>query len=459
VKDTLLSLRALLIQTLFADPPPRDRPAGRTRFAALVLSLLVLAVVLQLLRIGLSTSLDSLWAEDGPIFLQAALFESFGDAVTSTYAGYLVLVPRLIAELASLFPLQDSAAVISILSAGVVALSGLAVWSAAGGLIPNPYYRGILTALAVLVPVASLESIDSAAYVAWYMLFATFWLLLWRPSTTPRALLAALFILATALSTPGVWFFLPLAALRAIAIRDRRDAAIVGSYAIGAAIQVPIVAGNQGEAIDPSWANEVWIAYVQRVLDGAVFGQELGGSLWSLLGVPFLFVLALGAAGLLVVLWRGSGPTGRWLAAIAIPTSLVLFFASTYQRAVGGAMGWAVGSFNGSGGRYAIVPALLLVGAALVLVEDSREDAPPAWTSWLGPGIAALLLLGILTSFRQGGDDHRGGPAWEASLKTAASSCQAEDLTEATVPTSPPPFGLQVPCERISSLADADPAR
>jgi hypothetical protein len=456
VNERLASLRPRLDAWLFRDAPRSTWPAGRIRPAALVLSLLVLAVVLQLLRLGPSTSLDSLWAEDGPIFLQGALFESLGDALKSPYAGYLVIVPRVIAEAASLFPLQDSAAAMSVLAATVVAVSGLAVWYASGGLIRNPYRRAILAALTVLAPVAGLESIDSAAYVGWYMLFATFWLLLWRPRTTLGAALGALFILATGLTTPGVWFFLPLAALRGLAIRSGRDLAIVGSYAVGAAVQIPVVAGNQAETIDPSWSNEIWVAYGQRVVDGAVFGQELGGSIWSLLGAPFLVVLALGAATLLVVLLRDSGPTGRLLAAIALPTSLVLFVVSVYQRAVGGAMGWGIGSFTGSGGRYAIVPALLLVSAALVLVEDSRRSAG---SSWLSLGISALLLLSIVTSFPQGDNDHRGGPAWEGALKMAASSCRSEGLTETAVPIAPPPFGVQVPCDRLSALAQTHTAR
>jgi hypothetical protein len=460
VSPGLRALRARLDASLFPDSPQSTRRSGRLELAALLLALLALSVGLQLLRLGPSASLDALWAEDGPIFLQGALFESFGDAITSPYAGYLVLVPRLIAEAASLFPLENAAAAISILSAAVVGLSGFAVWCATAGLIHNPYLRGILAALTVLVPVAGLESIDSAAYVGWYMLFATFWLLLWRPPTLPRALLAALFVLATGLTTPGVWFFLPLALLRAVAIRDSRDLAIVGSYAIGAAIQVPVLASNQGEAVDPSWANEIWAAYVQRVIDGAAFGQELGGSLWALLGIPFLIALALGATVLLVVLWRRSGPAGRWLTAIAVPTSLALFVVSAYQRAVADAMGWGIGSFNGSGGRYAIVPALLLVSAALVMIEDSpQKQRGPLGLSPLAAAAAALLLLGIVTSFRQGEGDHRGGPAWEGALQVAASSCRSDGLVEVSVPTSPPPFGLQVPCGRISSLADADPPR
>jgi len=460
VKAKLSSLRGQLGRTLFLDAPQAPSRAGRIELGVLIASLLVLAVVLQLLRIGMSASLDSLWAEDGPIFLQAALFESFWDAVTSPYAGYLVLVPRLIGEAAGLASPEDAAAIVSILSAAVVALSGLAVWYAAAGHIRNPYLRGLLAALTVLTPVASLESIDSAAYVAWYMLFATFWLLFWRPRTTWGATLGGLFILATALSSPGVWFFLPLVALRALTIRDRRDLTIVASYAIGAAIQVPIVASNQGGTTDPSWTSEIWAAYVQRIVDGAAFGQELGGTLWAHLGVPFLLLLCLAAAVALLALLRRSGPAGRWLAAVAIPTSLVIFVVSVYQRAVGSEMGWGSGGFGGAGGRYTIVPALLLISAALALIEDSPWKR--RWRGGLsmaGLAAAGLLALSIVTSFDERDYVTRGTPPWEAAVKDAAAKCWAESLPEVMVPTSPPSFGMQVPCGRIAGLAEKPPER
>jgi hypothetical protein len=450
VRARLARLRAQLDRSLFIDSPPPDRRLAAWQWAALIGSLLAIGVVLQLLRIGWSVSLDSLWAEDGPIFLQASLFQGFADAVFTPYAGYLVVVPRLIGEGANLLPLQDAAAAISVLSAIVVALCGLAVWFAAAGHIRNPYLRGTLVALTVLAPVASLESIDSAAYVAWYMLFATFWLLLWRPRTTWGAALGALFVLATALSSPGVWFFLPVAVLRALAVRDRRDLAIVGAYFLGGAIQIPVLAANQGDTVEPSWSSEIWAAYVQRILDGAAFGQELGGVLWAYLGAPFLVLLCLAALGALVALLRRSGPAGRWLAAVAIPTSLLLFVVSVYQRAVGDQMGWGAGTFNGAGGRYTIVPALLLVSAALALIEDSPwRRRLRGGLSLAGAMAAAAMLVSLIGSFDQRDEATRGTPRWGTALRDATAACTDEKLYEVSVPTSPPSFGMQVPCARL----------
>lgn len=457
-REKLQALRAHLDESLF---PRVTRPRwmlARWESLVLVLALLALGIVLQLARPGWSGSLHTLWAEDGSVFLQAAMTQSFGHTIFAVYPNYLVVVPRLIAEAATLVPLRDAPEAISILSATVVALSGLVVWRASAGHIRNPYLRGTLAVLTVLVPVGGLESVDSASYVSWYMLFATFWILLWRPTTMRGALFASLFVVATALSNPGAWFFVPLAALRALAIRDRRDVAIVSSFAVGAAVQIP-VAISHPSATEPAWTHDIWTVYLQRVVDGALLGLRLGGSIWSDIGWPLLIALVLaGLVGFAFGARRASqGP--RYLAAIAILTSLVMFFASMYQRAAGAVMVWPEGLYNGIGGRYAIVPALLLICAAIALVDDSLcKRAGYRGFSWAAATTVTILLIALGTSFYLRDLVARGIPPWDAALKAAATACTTERLRTVAIQTSPPGFAVALPCDRISSYAGPQPA-
>lgn len=454
------TLRERLDVSLFPAGPAAG-PGSRAETAVLLLAFAVLGVVLQLLRPGWTASLESLWAEDGPIFLQGALEKGFLDAVFTPYAGYLVLVPRLIGEGAALMPLEDAAAAVSILSAAVVVLSGLAVWFAARAHIQNPWLRGTLACLVVLAPAAGLESVDSAAYVPWFMLCAVFWLLLWRPRTTLGAVLAATFILLTGLSTPGLWFFAPLVALRALAVRGWRDVAIVGAWAAGALSQVPVLAANSEQAIDPSWTSDIWLAYAQRVVDGALLGERLGGEAWVHFGRPFLALLLLAAVVALVFLLRNSSSTGRWLAAIALPTSLLLFVVSAYQRAVGSEIMWPLSVYHGAAGRYAIVPALLIASTALALIDgwlrkgSPRPGRAPTWTA---VAAAVLLWIGIATSFDVGEEAVRGTPPWDQALQGAAVECAGGGVDGLSVPTSPPPFGIWLDCQRVLEETSANPA-
>lgn len=453
-------LRALLDQHLFPTATPSEGRLARWERVLVIVGLLALAIVLELVRVGWTGSLNALWAEDGPVFLQEALSQSLGEAIFSPYSNYLVVVPRLIGEAATVGPLESAPAVVSILSAALAALSGLVVWFAAAAHIRNPYLRGALAVATVLVPVGGLESTDSAAYASWYMLFASFWILLWRPATNWGVLFACLFLLLTALSNPGVWFFAPLVALRLLAARDRRDLAIVATFAAGAAVQLLALAQNHDPTVDPSWSHQILTAYLQRVLDGAVLGLKLGGTAWDHLGWPLLIVLVLAGAWGAYVGLRRAGLGARLLAAIALPTSLLLFVVSLYQRALGPEMAWPDGGpSSGAGGRYAIVPVLLVISVALVLV-DSAERRQVIRARLSRAGVVALLVLAVAvgTSFYVGNTEARGTPGWDVALDGAAASCAAEGLEVEFVPTSPPGFAMTISCEEISAAAGAEPA-
>ncbi|HET9198025.1 MAG TPA: hypothetical protein VFN92_07220 [Solirubrobacterales bacterium] len=415
---------------------------------------MALAVVLQLARVGVGNALESLWAEDGPILLERALEGGFLETVFSPYSGYLIVVPRLIGEVGAAVPLEDAAAAIAIASAAVVAISGLVVWVAAAGHVRNPYLRGSLVALTVLSPVASLESVAAGSYVLWYMLFASFWVLLWMPRTTLAAVLGGVFVLATGLSTPGLWFFAPLAALRLLAAADRRDAAILTGYAIGAAVQIPVLASNSAAATDPRWSEDIWTSYLQRVLDGGLLGERLGGIGWDLFGWALLIALLGAALAGLAFVARRSSPQIRWFVSIAVTTSLLMFAASVYQRAVGTPMMWPPDMHFGHAGRYAIVPALLLASAVLVAIDRWPRPLPgPRQLPWAGAFAVAVAAGAIATSFYVGDTAVRGTPRWHEGIEAAARNCREEGLVIAPVKMSPPGYGIFISCRSLSDAS------
>lgn len=452
--------RAKIDETLFPHPAPPLRQVPRWETAALTTALIALGVVLAVLRLGWSASLNSIWAEDGPIYLQEALGKGFWDAIFTTYAGYLVLVPRLIAEAATAVPLDQAAAAISIVSALFAVLSGLAVWLGCSGHVRNPYLRGGLVLATVLAASAGQETLLSAAYVPWYMLVGSFWLLFWRPQTAWGAALGGLFLLATGLSTPGVWFFMPVALLRAATARNEKDAILVGSFILGAVIQISVMLGQeQGESL---WTSHIWTAYVQRVVDGGLLGQRLGGNLWEELGWGFLSpFFALVVVGFAWGIWR-SAPGPRWFALIAIVSSLAIFVLSVYQRSVGLNVFWSEGDSGGTSSRYVFVPALLLISAAVVLVDGYLRRRARTGFAWPVAATLAVILVAVVSSYDMRGGGFREAPYWDDALQQAAEKCQATGEEVAGIATSPEPFGVQVPCEEVESFANAtqtNPAR
>jgi hypothetical protein len=446
-------LRAHLIGSLTLDSPPQPWKLQRWEGALLLIALVALAIVLQLARQGWSASLDTLWAEDGSIFLQRALTLDLWHALTSTYATYLVLAPSLIGELAGLVPLRDAAAATSFLAAATVALCGVTIWFAAAGHIRNPYLRGALVVLTVLTPVGGIESADSAAYVLWYMLFASFWILLWRPSSRTGTAFASAFVLVTGLSTPGVLFLAPAAALRAAAVRGRRDVLILCSWAAGLAIQIPIVLSSSDSVPVAAWSHDVWTVYLQRVLVETWLGLRLGGDAWTHLGVGLLVIAVLACLLGLIAGLRRASEDARWISGIAISSSLVMFIATAYERGAATEMLWPAGAYNFLGSRYVIVPSLLLVSAALVLLDCHLRQREPGRKLTLAPAglVVGLLAVALVDSFWVQNLAVRGTP-WKATLENVARECEARPASEAEIPISPPGWTMKLPCSQLESL-------
>src|SRR5215218_5191631 len=93
------ALRSRLDATFFRDSPPATPAVQRRPELMVIAGLFLLAILLHLL-----------WAEDGAVYLSGAVHNGFGGSLFDTYATYLVLVPRAIAELADLLPLADAPA-------------------------------------------------------------------------------------------------------------------------------------------------------------------------------------------------------------------------------------------------------------------------------------------------------------------------------------------------------------
>jgi hypothetical protein len=455
---TIGKLRRRIDQGLFPRPAGEGWRLSRREGAAILIAFLALATILSLLRLGTS-SYEKVWAEDGPVYLQGALGQGFFHSLFDPYAGYLVLGPRLIAAIAALFPIGDAAAVVGIVAALIAALAGVAVWFGSAGHIRDPWLRGALSVATALAATAGQETLDSAAYAPWFMLVGSFWLLFLRPRTWWGGFLAGAFLVLTGLSTPGVWFFAPVALSRIFSMgRERRAYPVLAGWAIGAIVQVPIIL-NQEQG-PPLWSRHIWTALVQRVIDAGVFGQRLGGGLWDRGGWKFLILLCLViAVGLLWGLRRGP-VSARWFVAFAIPTSFLMFIIEVYQRTVGPNIYWSPGISGGTSSRYVLVPAVIFLSALVVTVDGSfrRRGAEggarpaPGWRAWPITATATLMLVAVAVSFDVT-SGARGGPSWHAGLRTAADKCVANAEAGAGIPTTPEPWGVYLACTEIESFA------
>jgi len=381
--------------------------------------------------------------EDASVFLADALNRPFGEALTTTYSGYLHVVPRLLAEIAALFPPAWAAVVLSGEAALVTAGLALVVYTASAGLLPRRIQRVLVSAPMVVLPLAQSEMLNSVAMLRWQLIYTTFWAVLWvSPSRAGRVVGPTVIALA-ALSDNVVWLFLPLAVARLWQRRDGGSIAAVAALGLGTVAQAGALlfgASSRGltPRLDPVWAIS---AYVVRPVPQSVVGarwvtEQPAHTIAGLLPVAAGWLIV---AVLVLLAWRRfTAPlwTLAW-ASIGYSVAVYLFCAMV--------VGFA-------GPRYG-APAALLVITGLVALTNPRGDllvperaglrevAP-----WLPvAALAALLAVVCVVNFRVPGD-RTGGPRWSDGLREARIACAAGGTPVATPVEEPhpalPPAGL-----------------
>lgn len=224
---------------LFPVAPAQSTSGGA--IAALVTGVVVLAALSVLRQAGIS-SLDTVWAEDGPTFLQEAIAWPPSERLLTTYAGYLHIVPRVLAELVTIVPVARAATALTLVAATAVAVCALLVFVATAGHIRSVPVRAALGAAVVLHPLAAVETLNSLALLQWHMTFTAVWLVLWRPVGRAAVIIQAVGIALAILSSPVALIVLPVLALRTLLLRDPRSWALAATAGLAAAGQLTALA-------------------------------------------------------------------------------------------------------------------------------------------------------------------------------------------------------------------------
>ena len=415
---------------------------------------------IQLVRIWPSAPLNSIWLEDGNIYLADALRWGFLHALATPFAGYLNTTTRLVAEPVSILPVEWFAPAMAFAGAVIATGCALVVWNASAGSIENVYLRGTLVIVMVLLPIAGVEMLDDVTYSIWYMLFASFWVLLWRPATLTGAICAGVLVCLTALSNALIVVLAPLWLLRVCAIRDRRDTAIVSSFALGVAIQFTLswnqrgLAGERGGSQFVQLAQWHWSTvptYFQRVVGGAFTGQWITGYLWVRLGNIFVGALAAAFIAFIVVCFIGTTVRTRVLTLLMVLASLSVFLVTGYQRDLGSQFYWPHGSSNVAASHYFVVPVLLLLSALIVRL-DAEARSRSALGRDLRIGVVGLVLFATVLSFKVGDAAARGRPTWTAAIAASRAECFHTKLYAVNVVISPYTIyspGMNVSCSKL----------
>lgn len=412
---------------------------------------------------------DTMWAEDGKVFYSQALYLPFARTLVTPHAGYVQVFPRLVAGIATAFAPRDASAVMAV--AGALSLGALSclVFHMARGLVPSRLLRLVLAASMVLLPVAGGELLDNAVNVPWWLFFACFWALLWRPAS--RAGRAASFLLCAlgAASEPLTALLLPLAALRAVALRrpaSRRAGArracpsasprsqlqanaAAGGLVVGLAYQLcTTLAGGRGGgapvAFAPLSAGALVRAIGARVGVGLLAGVK--GTDWLASRGPTL-ATAIGLALICAVAGAGAlCPAGRAraMALVATLTAVGCFVVEAWVRGIAPVM--AAGHVQ-SAGRYQAVPLLLLVSSLVVTASERARGGPGARRELLAGALCVVLLAPTWAVDFRDRNARSQGPSWPVGVEQAARSCAASGAASALVPIDPPGWAARAPCD------------
>lgn len=455
---------------------PLRTPKGRLQFFGADRSKLVAwaagvlgAAALTLaawLRLPGSTK-ETLWAEDGGIFLRQAIDSRFLSGVMDPYDGYLHLLPRILAHLSlRMGPLEAYAERISWLSCACVGLVGVAVFFLSRPYVPSTGSRVLLAAIPALLPIGPLEVLGNTANLHWYMLWLMPWILIYPTRRLlPNILLAGLSFVAatteiqTVLFVPLIW----------VAMRTRRQWGGSVGLLLGLAMQFITFASFPRSVSEDSVPWDLGSVIIGWLLQGGVSNVESSASsagvAWTYFGgalllVPIALLLApivtaavKGRATLVAVVAFVGVSAALWFAAQVFNNRAFMNYSSFTNEQ------WLKFDFL----RYAAAPAMFALGALALATggfhwgQEARRPSNGVgcdrrglrWETICATVIVTVLVFGFFppTSSRAA------GPSWQAQVSVGRSACAADPLL-AEVPALVAPRGWEfervaISCNRL----------
>jgi hypothetical protein len=360
------------------------------------LMILTASFAVLLLRRPETLTRAEFWNEDGQVFYVGSFFGSAFDQLTRSYAGFLHVLPRLVAWLerlvdVSIAPLAGNAIALLIVAA-------IATWIASDRLatvLPSRAARLALAALLVLLP-GSWETLGSITLIQFYL--GIFLILASLADAAPRrrwakaAELGALVLVG--LSGPYSVLFAPLYLGRSWIRRDRWatiTAAVVGACALLQIVaialgtrspEIPALTGAAALLLARGWATVIGDFW-------------LGGAIQAQPGIVLVLVATVVLVGLAIAVSTRLGTRIRLTIAYAAAASVA-------AALTGDVATFPESSFLGS--RYFLIPTFLV---ALGLIACAGSRPSPASTrppqrnlaGLAGIAISALFTLGIAGDF------------------------------------------------------------
>lgn len=391
------------------------------RFRSVLLPLLVavVAAVLAYARMP-EVSRRTVWAEDGAVFLSQIDADGVVGTLFRPYDGYLHVIPRLLADVVSLAPIEKWALGLTVGSCSIAAAASALVFVLSGSLLTWLPARVAVALLTVLTPVLPIEVLGNAANLHWYFLWASPWIALATAKTRGGSIALGAVTLLMTLTEIQMMLFAPLLLLR---LRERRSWPVGVGFAVGGLVQIVVALTHPREraplTIEVSgtvWGfltNSMSLVFGSGAQTGALVAR------WGLL-VPTLVVVAFVLAGA-YAFWRGDRRIRILVTALVVGAPVLYAAAVTlnpnpaFSYDLWTIEQWAAFEYL----RYAVVPAMMLGAlpfvAASVAARRGRRLIP--WAI-IGGGLVVAMF-----AFFPHSTSRNAGPVWENGVRNAQSVC------------------------------------
>jgi hypothetical protein len=403
---------------------------------------------------------DSLWAEDGRIFMQQSFGQPWYKVIVEPYAGYAHILPRLISVGGRTVAAEHLAAYYAWTAALVVSILAVIVFVAIHGHVHTLIGRAVTAGSFMTLPLTSVECMNSVANLQWYLVASAFWVLLWRPRGWAATIIACVTVALAVASAPVALLLAPVAAIRLISLGSWRERLPGVAFGVGAVLQLGIMTGTSRlpTPIRPG-VDEVARAFFVRVILGSVDGYSTASSHfrdwgWSVVVLAGLFVVV-------ATLVAGTTLAGRCLVIAGLAEGLILFsFSVTYSWSPNLAPSGKEANL-GASSRYTVASVLILTGILVVGLERLHQHitALPDWPSSTTVRMAlrvlvvlAPLIYLVRVDLIEYGEYNRRaeGPRWTSEVARAEGACLKTRASQVMVSVSPGgPWLAALPCNKF----------
>lgn len=424
----------------------------------ILIAVVVVGTVITLLRVPFS-HLDTVWAEDGQIFMQEHINESAWSVIFKGYAGYQHLIPRIVtAIIVTVLPIDAFGLAVFLVCALLTGGIAAAVFWLSRDMVPWMPARLGLAGITVLLPLSTPEVVGNLADFHTYCLWLMPWLVLYRPRTWGGGIGWGIVAFLCAMTEIQTLLFVPLLLLM---VRKQHKFA----WPIGTGLLLGLLGQVITTLMLPRPSTAAWQGIPSLIL-GYLYNTVLPmlnpDTVWQagvLLStgplIPALVILPFVAASIVALVWG----TGRQRILVI---TLVLASGAVYAggATIDGGSYFLYAHHTNSWGfegiqnvRYGVASGFFLAatvplaGAVLVRLAAERGVRWPRVIAWIA--VVGLLLQFTLAS-TQAVSSRESGVSWSGNVAAARQAC--ETLPGKTVvDIANAPFRLvKIRCEQLT---------